>query len=115
MKRLQSSKFEYEGTVYEVKAIVDDEDAALPSWDDSSELTHVGTGAPRIDGLRRVAGGADFTVDVQLPRMLRAAVLRSPHAHASVRALDLAAARRSPGVRAVVGPDDAFGTGPSPL
>ena len=36
--------------------------------------------------------------------MLHAAVLRSPVAHGRVRALDLEAARRTPGVRAVIGP-----------
>ncbi|MCU0856419.1 MAG: xanthine dehydrogenase family protein molybdopterin-binding subunit, partial [Rhodobacteraceae bacterium] len=39
--------------------------------------------------------------DVQLPRMVHAAFLRSPHAHAEIRGLDIAAARALPGVVAV--------------
>jgi xanthine dehydrogenase YagR molybdenum-binding subunit len=38
--------------------------------------------------------------------MLHAAVLRSPHAHARVRSLDLAPALAAPGVRSAIGPDD---------
>jgi CO/xanthine dehydrogenase Mo-binding subunit len=38
--------------------------------------------------------------------MLHAAVLRSPHARARLAGIDLAAARSSPGVRDVLGPDD---------
>jgi CO/xanthine dehydrogenase Mo-binding subunit len=38
--------------------------------------------------------------------MLHTAVLRSPHARARVNTIDLDAARRAPGVRAVIGPDD---------
>ena len=50
------------------------------------------------------SGAARFTVDVQLPRMLHAAVLRSPVANGRVERLDLEAARAAPGVRAVLGP-----------
>jgi carbon-monoxide dehydrogenase large subunit len=44
--------------------------------------------------------------DVVLPRMLHAAFVRSPHAHAVARALDTGAARRVAGAAAVLGPDD---------
>ncbi|HJU36603.1 MAG TPA: xanthine dehydrogenase family protein molybdopterin-binding subunit, partial [Gaiellaceae bacterium] len=40
---------------------------------------------------------------------LQAAVLRSPHAHARVKRIDLAPALALPGVRAAVGPDEAHG------
>ena len=115
MKKLATSSFEFEGMVWDVKTLLDEEDASLPAWEDGAELAVVGKATPRIDGLLRVSGRAIYTVDVQLPRMLHAAVLRSPYAHARVSALDLDAARRTPGVRAVVGPDDGFGTGSSPL
>jgi xanthine dehydrogenase YagR molybdenum-binding subunit len=39
--------------------------------------------------------------------MLHAAVLRSPHARARVRRIDLAQAAAAPGVRAAIGPEDA--------
>src|SRR4029079_19544327 len=41
--------------------------------------------------------------------MLHAAVLRSPHAHARVRRIDLAPALALPGVRAAIGPGEAPG------
>src|SRR3989441_11045724 len=41
--------------------------------------------------------------------MLYAAVLRSPHAHASIKAIDTAAARHAPGVVAVITADDLEG------
>lgn len=44
--------------------------------------------------------------DVQLPRMLHAAVLRSPHAHARITRLDVGGAARAPGVvRVITGAD----------
>ena len=73
----------------------------------------VGNPVPRIDGAKRVSGAARFTVDVQLPRMLHAAVLRSPVANARRRAArPRGRARARPGVRAVIGPDEAIGEGP---
>ena len=40
--------------------------------------------------------------DVQLPDMLYAYVLRSPHAHARIKSIDVEAARQLPGVVAVI-------------
>jgi carbon-monoxide dehydrogenase large subunit len=45
-----------------------------------------------------VQGRATFTDDVTLPRMLHAAFLRSPHAHAKFSAIDTARAKAVPGV-----------------
>jgi xanthine dehydrogenase YagR molybdenum-binding subunit len=59
-----------------------------------------------VDGAQRARGEARYTADVVLPGMLHAAVLRSPHAHARVRRLDLAPALAATGVRAAIGPDD---------
>ena len=68
---------------------------------DTSAGGLVGLG-PRVDGPEKVTGKATYTVDVRLPGMLEARVLRTPHAHARIRALDVAAARSSPGVKAVI-------------
>ncbi|MDI9631186.1 MAG: hypothetical protein QM311_06990, partial [Acidobacteriota bacterium] len=62
----------------------------------------VGQPLPRVDAHERVAGTAIFPSDVQLPGMLHAAVLRSPHAHARVLRVDVAKAERMPGVLAVL-------------
>ena len=61
---------------------------------------------PRRDGLAKVTGGARFAVDVVLPGMAHARILRSPYAHARIVSIDTAAARAHPGVIAVVTADD---------
>src|SRR6202007_2222449 len=65
-------------------------------------LTTVGHPTPRIDALERVTGKAKYTLDVQLPGMLFARVLRSPHAHARIRSIDVSKARELAGVKAIV-------------
>ena len=65
-------------------------------------LTTVGKGTPRIDALERVTGRATYTNDVKLPGMLFARVLRSPHAHARIRSIDVSKAKAMPGVSAVL-------------
>ena len=65
-------------------------------------LRYVGHDLPRKDGAGKVSGRAIYTVDVELPGMLHAKVLRSSRAHALVKRLDVSAARRAPGVRAVL-------------
>jgi len=62
----------------------------------------VGQPLPRVDAYERVSGTAVYPSDVQLPGMLYAAVVRSPHAHARVRAVDVARAEKMPGVHAVI-------------
>jgi xanthine dehydrogenase YagR molybdenum-binding subunit len=104
MTRLVKTQREMEGRFEDVWVLVDEADDT-ETWDDDEELTVVGTPAPRQDGADRAAGRARYTVDVALPGMLHAAVLRSPVAHGRVTALDLDAARAVPGVRAVLGPD----------
>jgi CO/xanthine dehydrogenase Mo-binding subunit len=56
----------------------------------------------RHDGVDKVTGRALYGADVRLPGMLYGRVLRSPHAHARIRAIDTARAAALPGVRAVV-------------
>ena len=62
-------------------------------------------GAPRKrkEDPRFLTGASCFTDDVALAGQLHAVVVRSPHAHARIRAVDTAAARSAPGVR--LGPD----------
>ncbi len=76
-----------------------DEPPPLPP---NSELAVIGKSSPRHDGQAKVTGAIRFTVDVSLAGMLHARVLRSPMPHALVRSIDVAAAARQPGVRAVL-------------
>src|SRR5579864_8566477 len=66
------------------------------------ELRVVGTDVPRIEGRDKVTGATRYTVDVQLPGMLWARVLRSQVQHAMLRRINTAAARDVPGVHAVL-------------
>ncbi|MGZ8688106.1 MAG: xanthine dehydrogenase family protein molybdopterin-binding subunit, partial [Gaiellaceae bacterium] len=104
MARLVKTETEMEGRYHEVWVLVDEEDD-VETWRAGDELALVGRPTPRHDGAARAAGQVRYTVDVRLAGMLHAAVLRSPVAHGRVTRLDLEAARRSPGVRAVLGPD----------
>jgi xanthine dehydrogenase YagR molybdenum-binding subunit len=67
----------------------------------NADLKVVGQRTPRIDALAKVTGAARFTVDVKLPGMLHARILRASMPHARIRAIDVSAAVRLPGVRAV--------------
>ena len=56
----------------------------------------------RVDGVDKVTGQAIYTFDINLPRMLHGKILRSPHAHARIKSIDVSRARALPGVAAVV-------------
>src|SRR2546426_874999 len=58
---------------------------------------HAGTVRRREDP-RLVTGRGEFVDDLRIPGCLHAAMVRSPHAHARIRAIDVSAARRAPGV-----------------
>lgn len=57
---------------------------------------------PRLEDPRLLRGRGQYVDDVRLPGMLHMAVLRSPHAHARIRRVDVSAARALPGVFAVL-------------
>jgi xanthine dehydrogenase YagR molybdenum-binding subunit len=101
--RLIRTEKEVEGRYSEVWIVVEED--ALDQWPEGP-LDVVGRPAPRQDGLQRARGEARYTADLTFPGMLHTAVLRSPHAHARVRTLELAPALSAPGVRAAIGPDD---------
>src|SRR4030042_5591363 len=56
----------------------------------------------RHDGTDKVTGRALYGADVLLSGMLYGAMLRSPHAHARIVAIDTTEAEALPGVKAVV-------------
>ncbi|NND22589.1 MAG: xanthine dehydrogenase family protein molybdopterin-binding subunit, partial [Silicimonas sp.] len=63
--------------------------------------SYIGKSVPRPDARRLSEGRGRFVDDKQLPRMVHAAFLRSPYAHATIAGLDVAEARSMPGVVAV--------------
>src|SRR5580704_7341174 len=64
-------------------------DAALP---------YIGRSLRRREDRRLLTGQGQFIADLVLPRMLHAVLVRSPLAHARIRAVDLSGAQAAPGV-----------------
>jgi len=62
----------------------------------------LGTSVKRLDGPDKVRGKAKYTFDVNRPGMIYARIVRSPHPHARVVAVDLSAAQKAPGVKAAM-------------
>ena len=105
MAKLVRTRVDVEGRITEELALV--EEPRTTSWDVEEELDVVGKPIPRIDGDQRVSGAARYPSDIQLPGMLYAKFLRSPHPHARVRRIDTSRAEKLPGVRAVISRDNA--------
>lgn len=66
----------------------------------------VGTRPTRFDAQSKVTGQAQYATDINLSGMLHGRVLRSPHAHARIRSIDISKAEALPGVFAIVTADD---------
>jgi xanthine dehydrogenase YagR molybdenum-binding subunit len=103
LARLIRTEKEVEGRYEDVWLVVDED--ALQQWPEGP-LTTVGRDALRQDAPQRARGEVRYTADITLPGMLHAAILRSPHAHARVKRIDVTRALEAPGIHAAVGPDD---------
>ena len=68
----------------------------------NAPLKIIGAKLPRKDAVEKVTGRARYATDAALPGMLHAKVLRSSRAHALIKRIDVAKARRMAGVRAVL-------------
>ncbi len=66
------------------------------------EASVVGKAVRQIDAVKLATGRPTFVDDIELRGMLTARVLGSPHAHAIIREIDVAAAQAIPGVHAVL-------------
>ena len=62
----------------------------------------IGTRPIRPDGVDKVTGRAQFGADLNLPNMLYGRVLRSPHAHAKIKRIDVSKALAMEGVYAAI-------------
>jgi carbon-monoxide dehydrogenase large subunit len=76
-----------------------------------------GIGQPvrRKEDLRLVTGKGSYTDDINLPGQVYAVMVRSPHAHARIRAIDIAPAVAAPGVLAVLTGRDLLADGLRPI
>ncbi|MBI4803411.1 MAG: molybdopterin-dependent oxidoreductase [Elusimicrobia bacterium] len=89
---------------------------AIKGWKDFSDWEKgataaespesVGRSLPRKDAPDKVTGRAKYTGDMRLPGMLTGKILTSPVAHAKIKSIDVAAARKLPGVKAVITRED---------
>jgi xanthine dehydrogenase YagR molybdenum-binding subunit len=70
----------------------------MPQWPEKRQI--IGSSVTRLDGPFKVSGKAKYSFDRNLPGLLHAKLLRSPHAHAKIVNLDVGPAEAMPGVKA---------------
>jgi len=77
----------------------------------------IGQGVSRFEDPRLLQGGGRYVDDIKLPGMAHGVVVRSQHAHAKIKSLDVSAAKEAPGVLAVLTAADikAAGWGDLPI
>ena len=74
---------------------------------EKKQFRHIGKSPDRAEALAKVTGRANYVHDMELPGMLYAKVLHSPHARARIISIDVSAAKALPGVKAVLTGEDA--------
>jgi xanthine dehydrogenase YagR molybdenum-binding subunit len=70
-------------------------------WGLDAQLKHVGSAMPRVDAVLKATGRAKYTYDQHPKGMLWGKILHSPWGAATIKKLDLTAARAMPGVKAI--------------
>ena len=100
MTKQQKITAGHEGHYKEVTITLPDNDPEV--WGAEKEYTLVGKKRiPRLDALEKVTGKAKYTHDINLPNMLHAVLVTSPHAKARVNSVDTSEAQTMSGVVAV--------------
>jgi len=80
---------------------------------EAAAIKYMGQPLRRREDFKFITGKGRYTDDIKAPGTLHMAILRSPHAHAAIKRVDLTAARAAPGVRvALSGADLAGKIGP---
>jgi aerobic carbon-monoxide dehydrogenase large subunit len=75
----------------------------------------IGKSVPRREDARLLTGRGRYANDFNLPGQAYAFVLRSPHAHAAIIAIDTARAHQMPGILAILTSADATADGLGPV
>jgi isoquinoline 1-oxidoreductase subunit beta len=75
--------------------------ADVVSLKEAKNFRLIGKSIPRVDTPSKVDGSAEFGIDVRVPGMLFAVIARCPHFGGKLSNFDGAAAKQTPGVRAV--------------
>jgi carbon-monoxide dehydrogenase large subunit len=65
-------------------------------------MRYIGRSIPRLEDFRLLTGQGQFTDDMRWPGALHCTFVRSPHAHARIRAIDAGPALAGPGVAGVL-------------
>ena len=76
----------------------------------ANEFSVLGKSVVKKDAIEKVTGAARYIPDIQLPGMLHAKFLRSPHAHARIKSIDTSKAEALPGVKCVLTHQNVSGT-----
>jgi len=71
-----------------------------------AELGGIGTSVLRKEDLRFLTGRGQYTDDIVLPKQTYTVFVRSPHAHAEIKSINIKTAQAMPGVVAVLTGDD---------
>jgi 4-hydroxybenzoyl-CoA reductase subunit alpha len=69
---------------------------------ESAAAHTIGAYVPMVDGPDKVSGRAKYTADFLAPGLLAGRIFRSPYSHAEILEVDVSAALRLPGVKAIV-------------
>ncbi|MDG3002620.1 xanthine dehydrogenase family protein molybdopterin-binding subunit [Paludisphaera mucosa] len=72
----------------------------MATWPETTRL--IGARIPRLDGMAKASGRAKYPSDIRPEGMLFGVMLTSPHANAVLKAVDVEAAKKMPGVKAVL-------------
>ncbi len=73
--------------------------AGMPTpWDLSTQLKVVGKDHPRVDAVAKVTGRAKYSYDIRFKDLIYGKLLRSPHARARLRRVDVSKAKAMKGV-----------------
>jgi len=70
------------------------------SWPEKPTI--LSTPVKRLDGPDKVSGRAKYTYDINRPGMIYGRIVRSPYPHAKITSIDVSAAEKAPGVKAVL-------------
>jgi xanthine dehydrogenase YagR molybdenum-binding subunit len=71
------------------------------SWPDPATRPLLGKRIPRVDGPSKSSGRAKYTYDYNPDGLLAGNILRCPYAHAKIKSIDISAAEKMPGVKAI--------------
>lgn len=80
-----------------------------PALKDPRDFKYVGKDLPRVDLYDKIVGTPMFGIDVELPDMLHASVLRPAKVDASLKSCDTSLAEKMPGVVKIVKEEDFVG------